>query len=105
MHGPPETAPTMNTNSGPPAPYAPVDARAHLIQIAAELVQLEHELLGLESEMRPAIEALPSAQQASARNLVHYVALRQRELRAASRTKAKSNARLFGKYLSHPSQQ
>ena len=52
-----------------------------LDQIAAELVDLERGLLELESEMSVAIEAVPATHRDSARNLVHYVALRQRDLR------------------------
>jgi len=53
-----------------------------LEQLAAELAELERELLALESTMGPAIEAVPLAQRESAKNLVHYIALRQRDLRA-----------------------
>ena len=52
-----------------------------LDHLAAQLVELERELLQLESEMSPAIEAVPASHREGARNLVHYVALRQRDLR------------------------
>ena len=58
------------------------DTLPQLVQIAEELGQLERELLELESEMNSAIAAVPDTQRESAKNLVHYVALRQRELRA-----------------------
>ena len=60
----------------------PADARLPLVQIAAELEQLERELLALQAEMSRAIEAVPDTHRESAKNLVHYVALRQRDLRA-----------------------
>jgi pyruvate kinase len=70
----------MNTepNATPDSAAAPLQ----FDQVASELVQLEHELLQLESEMRLAIEAVPSTHRESVKNLVHYVALRQRDLRA-----------------------
>jgi len=58
------------------------DPSPGLAQLTKELAQLERELLELESEMTRAIEAVPNAQRASAKNLVHYVALRHRDLRA-----------------------
>jgi len=64
-----------------PAPTE-VEVQPRLAQVAAGLEQLERELLELESEMRPALAAVPDSQRKSAQNLVHYVALRQRELRA-----------------------
>jgi len=70
----------MNTELATPPP--PEDAPLELVQLAAELQKLERELLALESEMSPAIEAVPDTHRESAKNLVHYVALRQRDLRA-----------------------
>jgi pyruvate kinase len=72
--------PAMNTE--PPVTPGPVDSRPKLTQITAELAQLEHELLELETQMSPGIEAVPATHRDSAKNLVHYVALRQRDLRA-----------------------
>jgi len=65
---PPATAETTNHHSG-------------LEHIAARLAELTRELLELESEMSSAIEAVPNTHREGARNLVHYVALRQRDLR------------------------
>lgn len=65
-----------------PETTEPSTAHWELDQIAAQLVELERGLLELESEMSEAIAAVPAARRDSARNLVHYVALRQRELRA-----------------------
>src|SRR6187549_2319743 len=50
-------------------------------QVTGLLEQLERDLLALESEMSLAIQAVPSTHRESAKNLVHYVALRQRDLR------------------------
>jgi len=69
-------------NTEPPATSDSTDARHQLAQIASELAQLERELLELESEMSLASEAAPATHRASVKNLVHYVALRQRDLRA-----------------------
>lgn len=52
-----------------------------LDRVAAELAELERGLLALESEMSAAIDAVPRSHRDSAKNLVHYVALRQRDLR------------------------
>ena len=64
-----------------PATTEPSHARLDLEQVADALVELERELLELESEMSLAIEAVPLTHREGARNLVHYVALRQRDLR------------------------
>src|SRR6478735_4736071 len=56
-------------------------APAGFAHVAIQLAELERALLGLESEMSAAIEAVPTTHRESARNLVHYVALRQRDLR------------------------
>ena len=66
---PPPSAEAINTHWG-------------LDQVAARLGELERELLELEAEMSPALEAVPATHRDSAKNLVHYVALRQRDLRA-----------------------
>ncbi|MET0794392.1 MAG: pyruvate kinase, partial [Polyangiaceae bacterium] len=59
----------------------PVPAATSLDEVARVLVSIEAELRALEVEMAAAIEAVPPKQRDSARNLVHYVALRQRDLR------------------------
>ncbi|MEI9941133.1 MAG: pyruvate kinase [Pseudomonadota bacterium] len=69
-------------NTEPNATAESTDARLHFDQLAGLLAQLEHELLELESEMSLAIQAVPTTHRESAKNLVHYVALRQRDLRA-----------------------
>ena len=69
-------------NTEPPAPPDSAAAPLRFDQLAAALVQLEHELLQLESAMEQALAAVPDSRRESARNLVHYVALRQRDLRA-----------------------
>lgn len=60
----------------------PSNAPWELDQTAAAIGELERALLELESEMSVAIEAVPEVRRDSAKNLVHYVALRQRDLRA-----------------------
>jgi len=60
----------------------PAPAVLRFDQVAGLLEQLERELLELESEMSLAIQAVPSSHRESAKNLVHYVALRQRDLRS-----------------------
>lgn len=55
---------------------------AQLASVAHELSALERALLSLETEMAHEIARVAKDRQDSARNLVHYVALRQRDLRA-----------------------
>jgi len=50
-------------------------------EVARELVAVESGLRALELEMSTAIAAVPATHRESAKNLVHYVALRQRDLR------------------------
>lgn len=57
-------------------------APSGLERVVALLLELERALLDLELEMSAAIEAVPITHRESAKNLVHYVALRQRDLRA-----------------------
>lgn len=66
----------------PPEATESINTPWTLDQVARELGELERGLLQLESEMSQAIEAIPSSHRESAKNLAHYVALRQRELRA-----------------------
>jgi pyruvate kinase len=68
-------------NTEPPPSTESVNTQLGLDQVAERLAELERALLELESEMSPAIEAVPSTHRESAKNLVHYVALRQRDLR------------------------
>lgn len=65
----------------PIATAEPTLARLRFDQVAGLLDELERELLELESEMSLAIQAVPITHRQSAKNLVHYVALRQRDLR------------------------
>ena len=55
--------------------------RESLSSAAAELIQLERELLQLEQATASAWQAVPEARREGARNLIHYLALRQRDLR------------------------
>jgi pyruvate kinase len=57
-------------------------AGASFDDLASALLSLEAEMRALEAEMADAIAAVPPGQRESATNLVHYVALRQRDLRA-----------------------
>ncbi len=72
---------------GRPASVEPVvsartaEARASLVAVARELVALEKGLCELEKEMQPSIARVALDRRESARNLVHYVALRQHDLR------------------------
>ena len=50
-------------------------------EVTRELVAVESGLRALELEMSSAIAAVPATHRESAKNLVHYVALRQRDLR------------------------
>ena len=64
-----------------PAAPGPSQLQPDFAAIAGELLGLEHELRTLEAEKHLELDAVPAAQRESARNLVHYVALRQRDLR------------------------
>lgn len=68
-------------NDCQPAASSLSELEATLSGVSRELLELERELRALEAEMREAIDAVPPAGRESARNLVHYVALRQRDLR------------------------
>jgi hypothetical protein len=57
------------------------DELASLVGVARELVLLDQRLASLESDMRASIERVPLDRRESARNLVHYVALRQQDRR------------------------
>src|SRR5262249_11181877 len=50
-------------------------------RLAQELTSLRADLIDLEEKSASRLHALPTAQSASARNLLHYVALRRWELR------------------------
>ncbi len=63
------------------APPDGAEAHASLVAAAHELVRLEKRLLELEEEMRPSLERVAPEWRDSARNFVHYVALRQHDLR------------------------
>src|SRR6478609_1760305 len=69
----------MTTEPEPNAPSTKV--LPGFDRIAVQLGELEHALLELETQMQLSIEAVPSTHRPSAKNLVHYVALRQRDLR------------------------
>lgn len=60
---------------------APGHEQASLAAVARELARIRRHLDELEHEMRGAIEHVPAERRESARNLVHYVALRQHDLR------------------------
>ena len=65
-------------------PTAPqrADELPALLRASSELAQLDRGLVELERHMRSKIERVPEGWRESARNLVHYVALRQHDLRA-----------------------
>ncbi len=60
---------------------APSGAGMDLGAIAVALRALEDRLIELQTAMREALERVPADRRASAENLVHYVALRQHDLR------------------------
>ncbi|HYP78126.1 MAG TPA: pyruvate kinase [Polyangiaceae bacterium] len=69
----------MTTEPEPNAPSTKV--LPGFDRIAVQLGELEHALLELETQMQLSIQAVPDTHRESAKNLVHYVALRQRDLR------------------------
>jgi pyruvate kinase len=62
-------------------PMLRAGTRASLVAIARDLVRLEGRLCDMANHMRPAIERVAASRRESATNLVHYVALRQHDLR------------------------
>ena len=56
-------------------------ATAPLVVVAPELIRIENKLVRLERGMRRAISRVGPKRRDSAKNLVHYVALRQQDLR------------------------
>jgi len=54
---------------------------AQLDPLIRKLEDLQHQLLAAERTARPRLEAVRPRQQPSARNLVHYLALRRNDLR------------------------
>jgi pyruvate kinase len=68
-------------SSLPPLPSGPAAGRDALAGIARELVRLEARLVDLDKQMRPSIDRVAPDRRESAKNLVHYVALRQHDLR------------------------
>jgi pyruvate kinase len=63
------------TRTGPRAPAASLKDLAH------ELVRLQRRLVDLERDMRLPLRRVDASKRESAKNLVHYVALRQQDLR------------------------
>ena len=59
----------------------PAEVQASLLGVATQLGRLEQELRAFEQGMRESVQRVPADQRESATNLVHYVALRQHELR------------------------
>lgn len=68
-------------SSDSPAAPAISEMERRLVSVTHELAELERRLLALEQEMAPALERVAVDRRESARNLVHYVALRQHDLR------------------------
>jgi len=62
-------------------PAGTANTPAPLLGVARELVKMERRLVGLERAMRRSIRRVAPDRRESARNLVHYVALRQQDLR------------------------
>ncbi len=58
-----------------------VETRRALSHVQELLMELEARMLALEDEMGPALDSVPEARRESARNLVHYIAVRQQDLR------------------------
>jgi pyruvate kinase len=67
--------------SHPKRSRAGLSVDASLAALAGELLRLEGRLVELEQDMQPVLARVPAEHRESARNLVHYVALRQVDLR------------------------
>ena len=81
--------------------HASIAEDSSLGAVARELVVLEQELRALEAEMGPAIASVPASHGESARNLVHYVALRQRDLRDLQEQLSRYGLSSLGRSESH----
>lgn len=81
--------------------HASIAEDSSLGAVARELVALEEELRALEAEMGPAIASVPPSHRESARNLVHYVALRQRDLRDLQEQLSRYGLSSLGRSESH----
>ncbi|MGE0326067.1 MAG: pyruvate kinase, partial [Polyangiaceae bacterium] len=57
------------------------EIRSALLNVRDRLQAIEQRMLQLETEMESALGRVPLERRASARNLVHYIALRQQDLR------------------------
>lgn len=67
--------------SSPKHPRSSLSADASLGPVSQELLRIERRLLDMEERMQPVLDRVPADHRESARNLVHYVALRQLDLR------------------------
>ncbi|HXN34176.1 MAG TPA: pyruvate kinase [Polyangiaceae bacterium] len=75
-------APPGRAVSSKPLPLSPAsDSQASLVDLARTLVRLRGSLRSHENEMRRSIERAAPDRRESAKNLVHYLALRQHDLR------------------------
>ncbi len=70
-----------DVSAAPLLPPPDTHETASLVAIAHELVAIENTIRTLEEEMAPALERVVPTRSESAKNLVHYVALRQHDLR------------------------
>jgi pyruvate kinase len=82
-------------------PIQPASEDVALAQAAHELTHLGSCLDDLESAMHASIDAVPEEQRESARNLVHYVALRQHDLRDLQRRLAQLGLSSLGRSESY----
>ena len=69
------------TSAKPLVPASDSQSLGALSALARDLTRLESNMVALERQMGPALQAVASSRRASARNLIHYIALRQDDLR------------------------
>ena len=80
---------------------APVSQAAELEDLQKQLVDLRAELLARADELEPQLRALPEVNRASARNLIHYMALRCHDLRTLQVTLAHHGLSSLGRSEPH----
>jgi pyruvate kinase len=72
-----------------------------LARLRRELVALREEILKLEARFEPQLKRMPPSTEASARNLVHYLAMRRRDLRGLQESLARQGLSSLGRAESH----
>jgi pyruvate kinase len=90
-----ETAGAEAQRTAPPSTPSGVD------DLIADLSSIRRDMMGLEARLKPQLAKLDASHQASARNLVHYLALRRRDVRDLQERLARAGLSSLGRAESH----